>query len=132
MPETLAAFRGTVRCECSTHTRALTLRGMSAESPEEETALTFSAAAPAACPETLENAVVERVAGTHYRISSGTREWAVEARAVHLHREIATRFYRAIPPRPAPWSKRLFWRVVLVLAASRTGLAALKALRRKV
>jgi len=30
----------------------------------------------------------------------------------------------------APWTKRVFWRVVLALAASRTGLALLRALRR--
>jgi len=130
MPETLAAFRGTVRCELSMQTQ--TLSGMSAASPGEETALTFSAAVPAECPATLEDAVVEHVEGAHYRIRSGTREWPVEAAAVHLHREIAARFYHAIPPRSAPWSKRLFWRAVLALAASRTGLAALKVLRRKV
>jgi hypothetical protein len=49
---------------------------------------------------------------------------------VHLHREIAPQFYRAIPPRPAPWAKRVFWRMVLALAASRAGLALLRALRR--
>jgi hypothetical protein len=130
MPETLATFRGTVRCECGM--RTVTLSGMTAESPGGETALTLSAAAPSTCPGTLEDVVVEHVAGTHYCIRSGTREWPLEADAVHLHREIAARFYQAIPPRQAPWRKRLFWRVVLALAASRTGLAALKMLRRKV
>ena len=132
MPETLATFRGTVRCERRPQARTLTLSGLSAASPGEETALTFSAAVPGEYPRTLEDAVVEHVDGTHYRIRSGTREWPLEATAVHLHREVATRFYDAIPPRPAPWSKRLFWRAVLVLAASRTGLAALKVLRRQV
>jgi hypothetical protein len=49
---------------------------------------------------------------------------------VHLHREIAAPFYAAIPPRQPPWGKRLFWRVVLSLAATGAGLALLKALRR--
>jgi hypothetical protein len=49
---------------------------------------------------------------------------------VHLHRDLAAQFYRAIPPRPAPWAKRVFWRLVLGLAASRAGLALLRALRR--
>jgi len=132
MPETLATFRGSVRCERSAYPPALTLTGMTVESPGEATALTLSAAVPAECPDTLEDAVVEHLEGAHYRIRSGMRAWPVEAAAVHLHREIAARFYQAIPPRPAPWSKRLFWRAVLVLAASSTGLAALKMLRRKV
>jgi len=132
MPETLASFRGTVRCERSADPPTLTLRGMTAESGGEATALTLSAPAPADCPATLEDAVVEHVSGVHYRIRSGTCEWPVEARAVHLHREIAARFYEAIPPRAAPWHKQLFWRLVLALAASRSGLAALKLLRRRV
>jgi hypothetical protein len=130
MPETLATFRGRVRCQRSMH--MLTLSGMTAENPGEETTLIFSAAAPSDCSETLEEAVVERLEGAQYRIRSGTRAWPIEAEAVHLHREIAAAFYQAIPPRPAPWSKRLFWAVVLALAASRPGLAALRMLRRKV
>jgi len=133
MPETLATFRGSVRCERSSGAPALTLTGMTLESPGEPTALTLSAAAPLAdCPEMIEDAIVERLSGEHYRIRSGACEWSVEAKAVHLHREIAERFYGAIPPRPVPWAKRLFWRLVLALAASRTGLAALKMLRRQV
>jgi hypothetical protein len=130
MPETLATFRGGVRCRRGM--RTLALSGMTAQSPGEETTLTFSAAAPCDCPEALEDAVVERLEGAQYRIRSGERAWPIEAEAVHLHREIAAAFYRAIPPRPAPWSKRLFWAIVLALAASRPGLAALRMLRRKV
>jgi hypothetical protein len=132
MPETLATFRGTVRCGPSAPPGALTLSGMTSESAGEETSLILSAASPVECPDTLEDAVVEHLGGHRYRIRSGTGEWLVESAAVHLHREIAAAFYRAIPPRPAPWRKRLFWRVVLALAASRAGLAALKMLRRQV
>jgi hypothetical protein len=132
MPETLATFRGTVRCEYSVQARTLTLSGTDAASPGEATALTFSAAAPTDCSGTLEDALVEHVEGAHYRIRSGTREWPIQAGAAHVHRDIAAAFYRAIPPRPAPWRKRLFWAVVLALAASRPGLAALRLLRRKV
>jgi len=49
---------------------------------------------------------------------------------VHLHREVAAQFYHAIPPRRAPWAKRMFWRTVLALGASRMGLRLLRALRR--
>jgi hypothetical protein len=47
-----------------------------------------------------------------------------------VHRDIAVPFYRAIPPRRVPLVKRIFWRVVLALAATRTGLALLRRLRR--
>ena len=132
MPETLATFRGTARCAWSAPARVLTLSGMTEESSGEETWLTLSAAAPVECPDRLEDAAVEHLGGRQYRIRSGKDQWLVEAAAAHLHRETAAAFYRAIPPRPAPWSKRLFWRVVLALAGSRAGLAALRMLRRKV
>ena len=130
MPETLATFRGSVRCERDT--RALRLSGVTAESPGEETSLILSGWGPGDCPDMLDDAVVEHLGGARYRIRCGARDWLIEAEAVHVHREIAGPFYRAIPPRPAPWRKRLFWRIVLALAASRAGLTALRMLRRRV
>jgi len=130
MPELLASFRGPVSCRSVAGVPGLTLSGDTAEAPGEPTAVAFSAAAPAEFPDTLEDVRVERLAPGRYRISSAPREWLIDAAAVHVHREIANEFYHAIPPRPAPWRKRLFWRLVLALAASRTGLALLKALRR--
>jgi hypothetical protein len=130
MPEVLAAFRGPVSCTRSACVPALTLSGASALPASGEMALAFSAASLPDLPDTLQDAVVEQLGRGQYRIVSAAREWLISARAVHLHREIAAEFYRAIPPRPVPWRKRLFWRAVLALAASRAGLAALKALRR--
>lgn len=130
MTERLATFRGQVQCERSERVPGLTLRGNTAEAPGEATALAFSGFAPADLSATLEDAVVEHLAGTQYRISARTGSWAISASAVHLHREIAAQFYAAIPPRQPPWAKRLFWRAVLALGATRAGLALLKALRR--
>lgn len=130
MPERLASFRGRVECRRADTVPGLTLSGTTAEAPNEPTTLAFSAPAPADLPATLEDPVVDDLGDAHYRIAAGKREWRVDAPAVHLHREIAAPFYRAIPPRPAPWAKRMFWRVVLTLAASRAGLALLRALRR--
>lgn len=130
MPELLAAFRGPVSCTRAAGVPALTLSGTSAQAPGEETALAFSAATLPELPETLQDAVVEQLGGGRYRIVSAPREWLISASAAHLHRGVASEFYRAIPPRPVPWRKRLFWRAVLALAASRAGLAALRALRR--
>lgn len=130
MSERLATFRGAVRCERSDGVPGLTLRGNTAEAPGEATALAFSGFPPADLAATLEDAMVEHVAGTQYRISARTGSWPISAAAVHLHREIAAPFYAAIPPRQPPWAKRLFWRMVLALAATGAGLALLKASRR--
>jgi hypothetical protein len=130
MPERLASFRGKVECHRAACVLGLTLTGNTAQAPAEPSALAFSAAAPADLPATLEDAVVEHLGGTQYRIVTAEHDWLISAPAVHLHSEIAPQFYRAIPPRLAPWTRRVFFRVVLALAASPAGLALLKTLRR--
>lgn len=127
----IVAFRGGVSCRRDSNgPLGLTLLGWTSDHPDEKVSLAFSGRAPDTLPEVLEDATVDRVRMGTYRIVSASREWLVEARAVHLHREIATSFYRAIPPRTAPWSKRLFWRVVLGMAASEWGKRLLLTLRR--
>ena len=130
MPERLATFRGEVDCERAVAVPGLTLRGISAEPPAEPTSLAFSGFPPADLPERLVDAEVEHLDGAQYRIAERSRSWLITASAVHLHREVAAQFYQAIPPRRAPWAKRMFWRTVLALAASRMGLGLLRALRR--
>ena len=130
MPERLATFCGVVHCRRAHSVPGLTLSGTTAEAPEEPTALAFSATAPADLPAELQDAVVDDLGGAQYRIGAEQREWLIASPAVHLHRDLGAQFYRAIPPRPAPWAKRVVWRVVLSLAASRAGLALLRALRR--
>jgi hypothetical protein len=130
MAERLIAFTGAVSCERSATVPGLTLRGRTGPGGAGPAAFAFSAPAPADLPDTLEDAVVERLDGGSFRIGSGGREWRMAAAPVHLHRDVGATFYRAVPPRPAPWSKRLFWRVVLLLARSRAGLTLLGALRR--
>jgi hypothetical protein len=130
MADTLVSFRGPVSCRRGAAPLGLTLTGETPEHPGERTALAFSGAAPADFPESLDGAVIECVAANQYRIASVPREWLIEATAVHLHRDIAAPFYGAIPPRRVPLMKRLFWKVVLALAASRMGLALLRTLRR--
>jgi hypothetical protein len=129
MPEVLATFRGPVSCVRAPDIPGLTLTGRTSESPDEVTAVAFSAAAPAGLPDTLQDVVIERVSEARWRISSAPRAWLVSG-AAHVHGEIAAQFYRAIPPRPAPATKRLMWRVVLALAASRAGIVLLRLLRR--
>jgi len=127
----IVGFRGGVSCRRDDGPLGLTLIGRAADRREEVATLAFSGAAPPGLPEALEDAVVEQVEAGRYRIWSGTREWSFSARSVHLHREVSSTFYRAIPPRIVPWHKRLFWRVVLALAATRMGKALLLTLRRR-
>ena len=127
----VATFRGGVSCRRDpAGPLGLTLIGWTLDHPEEKVSLAFSGRAPEGLPEVLEDATVDQLGVGQYRISSAPREWLVEAKAVHVHREIAAAFYHAIPPRTAPWSKRLFWRVVLGLAAKGWGKRLLLALRR--
>ena len=109
----------------------LTLIGRTADHPEEKVSLAFAGRAPDTLPEVLEDPTVYRLDERRYRIASTPREWLVEATGVHIHREVTTAFYRAIPPRTAPWSKRFFWRVVLALVANSWGKRLLLALRRR-
>lgn len=131
MPATVAQFRGTVTClGTSPGPLGLTLRGRTADHPGELVELAFAGAAPADLPERLEDAVVERAGPGEYRIASAARAWTVAARSVHLHREVARDFYRAIPPRPAPLARRMLFGAMLGIARSRVGIALLKALHR--
>jgi hypothetical protein len=117
----IVRFRGGVSCRRDAGPLALTLVGRTTDRPDELVTLAFAGSAPSNLPEALEDATAEQVGAGRYRIRSGPREWLVSARSTHLHREVATTFYRAITPRRVPWSKRLFWRVVLGLAANPVG-----------
>jgi hypothetical protein len=125
----IVGFQGGVSCRREDGPLGLTLIGRTTDRPDEVATLAFAAAAPPNLPEALEDALVEQVEPGRYRIGSGTREWLLSARSVHLHREVSSTFYRAISPRLVPWNKRLFWRVLLALVASRIGKALLLALR---
>jgi len=128
--ELLVRFTGPVSAARGVPPLGLTLSGVTREHPDEPLTLAFVASAPAELPGSLTDALVERLAAGSYRVRAGGTEWLVAARGAQLHRDAGVPFYRALPPRPVPAGKRLFWRVVLALAASRAGLALLRALRR--
>jgi hypothetical protein len=123
-------FAGPVHCERGAPPFALTLSGAAAAPTAGTLTLTFSGTAPADLPATLSDACVEASGTGAYRIQSGTREWQVKGGSLTSAREAAAAFYRALPPRPVPALKRLSWRLLLALAATRTGLTLLRALRR--
>jgi len=84
---------------------------------EESVQVAFSCPAPADLPAELEDAELELLGDGRHRLTSGGRSWSLQG-PVHVHREISSAFYKALPPRPVPWRKRLFWRVMLGLAAN--------------
>jgi hypothetical protein len=127
----IVRFRGGVSCRREEGPLGVTLVGRTIDRPDEVATLAFVAAAPHDLPEALEDATVERLDSDRYRIWSDRREWIIPATACHLHREVSTTFYRAISPRVAPWTKRLFWRVVLGLAKRPAGKRLLLKLRRR-
>jgi hypothetical protein len=93
--------------------------------------IAFTGPAPEGLPEALEDASVEQLDGTTYRIVCVGKEWLVSARAAHLHREVATAFYRVVTPRRPRWRRRIFWRIALSLARHPAGKRLLFALRRR-
>jgi len=124
----LAAFRGAVTC--SRTAGALTLSGAAADSADDRLILTLISSSIPDIPDSLTAVILTAVGEHRYRIASASRDLVVEATSLHLHRDIGTAFYRALPPRPVPLRKRLFWLAVLWLAGSRTGKLVLSALRR--
>ncbi len=125
-------FRGGVSCRrdvCGPI--GLTLVGRTIDQPDEMLAIAFSGRAPEGLPEVLEDARVEQAARNSYRITSARREWLICATAIHVHRDIATTFYRAVTPRVPRLTLRIFWRLVLALANNPTGKRLLLALRRR-
>jgi hypothetical protein len=121
-------MRGPVTCRRTPN--ALTLSGCAGDSADDRLILTFIAPSIPDLPDSLNAATVLALDERRFRIASGSRDWIVEATSLHVHRDIGNVFYRAVPPRPAPLRKRLFWRVVLALAATRAGKRLLLSLRR--
>ncbi len=114
-------FRGWISCRRDGEgPLGLILVGRTEDRPDEAVQMAFACAAPVDMPEALEDARVERLGPAEYRVTSGDRSWTLQAPA-HVHREVSGLFYRALPPRPVPWRKRLFWRVLLGLASRPLG-----------
>ncbi len=126
----IAVFDGAVACARETGASpGVTLRGVSAGEPPEGLIVSLVGADGGQLPAVLEGARVVAVDESGYRIESPPQQWLLRARTVSVHRDARAEFFRAVPPRPAPLGKRLFWRAVLRLARSRAGLRLLAALR---
>lgn len=112
-------FAGSVECRRSGGAASITLVGRDAAG--EPVHLALLAPAPADLPPRLDAASVECLEAQRYRISADGRAWTVVAPRAYLHYDVSEAFYRAVPPRPVPLAKRLFWRLVLSAAATRAG-----------
>jgi hypothetical protein len=120
-PRHLIRFRGWISCRRDGEgPLGLILVGRTEDRPDETVQMAFACPAPVDLPEALEDATVERVRDAEFRVTSGDRSWTLLA-PVHMHREVSGVFYKALPPRPVPWRKRLFWRVLLGLASRPLG-----------
>ena len=112
-------FRGWISCRRDGEgPLGLILVGRTSQHRRDEAVqVAFSCPAPVDLPEALEDARIEFLGGHRHRLTSGDKSWTLDG-PVHVHREVAGAFYKAIPPRPVPWRKRLFWRVMLGLASN--------------
>ena len=125
----VAAFEGPVRCTRHTGvSRGLTLSGGSAGHSPGRLIVSFVGTDAAAIP-TLEAARVVQLGDRRYQVRSPSGAWLIEARALHVHRDVRQVFFGAVPPRPVPLGKRLFWQAILRLARRRAGLHLLRVLR---
>jgi hypothetical protein len=115
-------FRGWISCRRDGEgPLGLILVGRTSQHRREEAVqVAFSCPAPVDLPEALEDARLEFLGDRQHRLTSGDKSWTLQG-PVHVHREVAGAFYKAIPPRPVPWRKRLFWRVMLGLARNPVG-----------
>ena len=118
-PELLVRFRGTVRCERRPAPLGLVLNG--AVEDGQPAVLAFVGAAPADLPPSLDAPAVYRTLPAAYRLESGEQRWSLAASAVFLHRDVGAAFFQAVPPRRAPWRRRLLWSALLMVAGSAPG-----------
>jgi hypothetical protein len=120
-PAGIVRFLGWISCRRDGEgPLGLILVGRTKDRPDEAMQMAFACPAPVDLPDALEEATVERLGPHQYRLTSGDRSWTLDGVA-HVHREVASAFYKAVPPRPVPFRKRLFWRVMLGLAGTAAG-----------
>lgn len=119
------AYRGKVELRLNAASPlGVKLVGRSADT-NETACLSFVGAPPPNLPSELHDPTVHRIDAASYRLAAGERAWTIPATGIHLHRDVSEVFYRAVPPRPVPLSKRIFWRVIVGLAATPLGRALL-------
>ena len=124
MSDTVASFSGRVECRRQAGgPLGLTLVGHSADRRGDSCQLSFQGESPSDLPPYLDDVTVRRLEAGRYLLAGSGREWTVEARHAYWQRDVSPAFYRAIPPRVPPFARRLFFRLLLTLAATSFGRA---------
>jgi hypothetical protein len=120
------AFRGTVQVwRDAAGPLNLTIVGQPNDGSAETTYLGFAQATELELPPLLDKVAVDRLGAQSYHITASSGEWTLDAKSMHLHRDVTGAFYAVVPPRAAPLIKRVFWRLVLAIAATSLGRALL-------
>ena len=115
-------FRGWISCRRDGEgPLGLILVGRTQDQPDEMRADGVRRAPPRwTCPKHWKTPPWSGSAPAEYRVSSGDRSWTLHGARPRASRS-GDAFYKALPPRPVPWRKRLFWRVMLALARPAPG-----------
>ncbi len=123
MPTTILRFVGTVKWVPGPGRGGITLLGQLAETDGTATAaqLSLICQMPQQFPATLDDVTFEASTAPQIVLRSAAREWRIACATWQLHRDVGAMFYAAVPPRVAPWTRRLAWRVLLGTAATAPG-----------
>jgi hypothetical protein len=122
--EPVISFRGKVELRRNASSPlGLTLVGKSADHTNEMAYASFVMKPPVDLPRELNDVLVHRIDAGHFQLTSSDREWLFSATGMHVHRDVSEAFYKAVPPRPVPLSKRLMWRIIVGLADTPIGRA---------
>ncbi len=116
-------FAGPVKSVPGPARDGITLLGQLAEADGTTTAaqLSLICELPQQLPSMLNDVTFEALTAPQIMLRSGVREWHIACTTWQLHRDAGAVFYAAIPPRVAPWTRRLAWRVLLGTAATAPG-----------
>jgi hypothetical protein len=111
-------FEGRLACRRTDGPACITLVGRDERGAAVHLALVGRV--PPDLPDRIDIGSIEALAVGRYRVSDGRRTWSLDARG-YRHDDVAAAFYAAVPPRAPPRATRLFWYLVLALAASPPG-----------
>jgi hypothetical protein len=116
-------FAGPVRSVPGPGRGGVTLLGQLVEADGTSTPaqLSLMCQQPEQLPAVLHEVTFEALTAPQVVLRSGAREWRIACTTWQLHRDAGAAFYAAIPPRVAPWTRRLAWRVLLGTAATAPG-----------
>jgi hypothetical protein len=123
MATTILRFAGPVKWVPGPARGGITLLGRLAETDGTETAaqLSLICQMPQQLPASFTDLTFEASTAPQIVLRSTAGEWRIACVTWQLHRDVGAMFYAAVPPRVAPWTRRLAWRLLLGTAATAPG-----------